>query len=96
MQRTRQELEAMSHDELVDRVLEAQDLMRVGLSVRDALHAILNHVLKVKADEVAEYAEADASTLDEDELETKRTWAAARHAVSNPLGAAKSLQKDER
>lgn len=85
----------MTHDQLVERVLEAQDLLRVGLSVRDALHAVLNHLLKVKADEVVQYAEIDASTLDEDELDIKRTWAAARHAVSNPLGAAKSLQRDE-
>lgn len=85
----------MTHDQLVDRVLEGQDILRVGLSVRDALHAVLNHVLKVKAEEVAEYAGADPATLDEEQLEIKRTWAAARHAVSNPLGAAKSLRRDE-
>ena len=34
MQRTRAELEAMSHDDLVHRVLELQDMLREGLAVR--------------------------------------------------------------
>ena len=45
MQRSRAELEAMTHAELVDRVLEMQDMLREGLAVRDSLHAVLNQVL---------------------------------------------------
>lgn len=89
MQRTRSELEAMSHDDLVDRVLEMQDMMREGLAVRDSLHAVLNMVLNAKSEEVARFAEAPEATLDPEELEVKRAWAAARHALSNPLGAAR-------
>jgi hypothetical protein len=89
MQRTRAELEAMSHEELVNRVLELQDMLREGLAVRDSLHAVLNTVLNAKAEEVARYADAPDATLDPEELELKRAWAAARHAVSNPLGAAR-------
>ncbi len=89
MQRTRIELEAMSQDDLVNRVLELQDMLREGLAVRDSLHAVLNTVLNAKSEEVARYAEALDGTLDPDELEMKRAWAAARHALSNPLGAAK-------
>jgi hypothetical protein len=50
MQRTREDLEAMTHDELVLRVLELQDLLREGLEVRSALHRVLNDILKVKAE----------------------------------------------
>lgn len=89
MQRTKAELEAMSHDDLVRRVLELQDMLREGLAVRASLHAVLNTVLNAKSDEVAHYAEAPDGTLDPEELELKRAWAAARHAVSNPLGAAR-------
>lgn len=89
MQRNRTELEAMSHDYLVDRVLEMQDMLREGLAVRDSLHAVLNMVLNAKSDEVARYAEAPEATLDPEELEVKRAWAAARHALSNPIGAAR-------
>lgn len=89
MQRTRTELEAMSQEDLVDRVLEMQDMLREGLAVRDSLHAVLNMVLNAKSDEVARFAEAPDATLDPDELELKRAWAAARHALSNPLGAAR-------
>ena len=90
MQRTRAELEAMTHDDLVQRVLELQDLLREGLAVRETLHAVLNALLAAKEQEVAAYAEADASRLNVDEAELKRAWAAARHAVSNPLGAARA------
>lgn len=86
MQRTRAELEAMPHEDVVNRVLELQDMLREGLAVRDSLHAVLNQVLNAKNEEVARYAEADELTLDEDEVELKRAWAAARHAVSNPAG----------
>lgn len=89
MQRNRPELEAMSHAELVDRVLELQDMLREGLAVRDSLHAVLNMVLNAKSEEVARFADASDATLDPDELELKRAWAAARHALSNPLGAAR-------
>lgn len=82
----------MSHDELVERVLEAQDLLREGLAVRDSLHAVLNEMLKAKADEVERYAAVQESVLDEDERAVKRAWAAARHAVSNPHGLMLSRQ----
>ncbi|MFO7545218.1 MAG: hypothetical protein R6W77_06945 [Trueperaceae bacterium] len=88
MQRTRAELEAMSQEDLVNRVLELQDMLREGLAVRDSLHAILNKVLAAKADEVARFADAPDGTLDPEEVELKRAWAAARHALSNPIGAA--------
>ncbi len=86
MQRTKDQLLAMSHDELVTRLLEAQDMLREGLAVRDSLHAVLNQLLKAKADEVEYYASVNASSLDEEGADLKKTWAAARHAVSNPQG----------
>lgn len=86
MQRTREQLTAMTHGELVERVLEAQDMLREGLAVRDSLHTVLNQLLKAKADEVEHYAAAADAELEEDELLVKRAWAAARHAVSNPQG----------
>ncbi len=93
MQRTRAELEAMSHDDLVHRVLELQDLLREGLGVRTTLHAVLNALLAAKDDEVARYADADEGKLSLEDQELKRAWAAARHAVSNPLGAARARQE---
>jgi hypothetical protein len=92
MQRTRAELESMSHDDLVQRVLELQDLLREGLAVRGTLHAVLNALLAAKEDEVARFADADATALSLEEQELKRAWAAARHAVANPLGAARKHQ----
>jgi len=92
MQRTRAELEAMTHDDLVHRVLELQDLLREGLAVRGTLHAVLNALLAAKDDEVARFADADATSLTLEEQELKRAWAAARHAVANPLGAARKRQ----
>lgn len=92
MQRTRAELEAMSQEDLVNRVLECQDMLREGLAVRASLHAVLNTVLNAKSDEVARYADSVEATLDPQELELKRAWAAARHAVSNPMGAARKRQ----
>ena len=86
MQRTRAELEAMSHEDLVNRVLELQDLLREGLAVRDSLHAVLNQVLNAKADEVTRYAGISETGLSGEEVDLKRAWAAARHAVSNPRG----------
>ncbi len=86
MQRTRAELEAMSHDDLVNRVLELQDMLREGLAVRESLHSVLNRILNAKEDEVARYADLPASELGGDQVELKRAWEAARHAVSNPLG----------
>jgi hypothetical protein len=76
----------MSHGELVERVLEAQDMTREGLAVRNSLHEVLNRLLKAKADEVEYYATVAEAQLDHDGLELKRAWAAARHAVSNPYG----------
>ncbi len=92
MQRTRAELEAMSQEDLVNRVLECQDMLREGLAVRASLHAVLNTVLNAKSEEVARYADSVEATLDPQELELKRAWAAARHAVSNPMGAARKRQ----
>lgn len=86
MQRTRSELEAMTHAELVDRVLEMQDMLREGLAVRDSLHAVLNMVLAANEDEVARYADLRDDALAADERERKKAWAAARHAVANPVG----------
>ncbi len=96
MQRTRAELEGMHHDELVTRVLELQDMLKEGLAVRDALHGVLNTLLNAKADEVASYADRDDGELDHDELELKHAWAAARHAVSNPLGLMHTRSEEER
>ncbi len=89
MQRTKEELQEMTHDELVARVLEMQDILKEGLAVRDQLHVILNNLLLVKANEVERYAELDADGLDEDGLELKQAWALARRAVSNPYGLTK-------
>lgn len=76
----------MTHDDLVERVMEMQDMVREGLAVRASLHAVLNRVLNAKADEVARYAGLQEASLDPEELELKRAWEAARHAVSNPYG----------
>jgi len=86
MQRTRAELEAMSHEDLVNRVLELQDMLREGLAVRQSLHAVLNRILNAKQEEVARFADLPASDLGDEDVEIKRAWDAARHAVSDPLG----------
>ncbi len=91
MQRTREDLEKMTHDELVSRVLEMQDMLREGLEVRNALHRVLNDILKVKADEVSAYADTPEGALSPEETALKDAWARARHAVSNPLGAATNM-----
>ena len=91
MQRTRAELEAMPHDDLIARVLELQDMLKEGLAVRDALHGVLNRLLNAKEDEVARYADGDPAELADDEAELADAWAAARHAVSNPHGLARAL-----
>ncbi len=92
MQRTRAELESMSHEDLVNRVLELQDMLREGLAVRASLHAVLNTVLKAKSEEVTHYADVDEGALEPDELEIKHAWEEARHAVSNPMGLARRLE----
>jgi hypothetical protein len=89
MQRTKNELESMSHEELVDRVLEAQDMLREGLAVRDSLHAVLNTLLKAKASEVEHFASVDEVSLEPQEQELRKAYAAARHALSNPSGLLK-------
>jgi len=91
MQRTKEELERMTHDELVARVLELQDLLKEGLEVRNALHRVLNDILKVKAEEVGTYADTPEEALSPDEVALKEAWARARHAVSNPPGAATTM-----
>lgn len=83
----------MTHDELVERILELQDMLREGLAVRDSLHAVLNTLLNAKADEVAYYASVPEAQLDQEGLELKRAWAAARHAVSNPYGLMRKHNK---
>lgn len=93
MQRTRAELEAMNHGELVDRVLEMQDMLREGLAVRDSLHGVLNRVLAAKEEEVAYYASVEEAELDAEGLELRRAWAAARHAVSNPAGLTRAQRE---
>jgi len=95
MQRSRAELEAMSPEDLVIRILELQEMMREGLAVRDSLHAVLNSVLNAKAEEVARYADAPDASLTPEELDVKRAWAAARHAVSNPLGLTRRRQQQQ-
>jgi hypothetical protein len=89
MQRTRTELEGMSRDDLVDRILEMQDMLREGLAVRDSLHAVLNTLLKAKADEVEHFASVGETGLELKDLELRKAWAQARHAVSNPYGLLK-------
>lgn len=91
MQRTRADLEKMTHDELVSRVLEMQDMLREGLEVRSALHRVLNDLLKVKADEVSAYADTPETSLTAEEHALKTAWARARHAVANPSGAAVAM-----
>lgn len=91
MQRTKEDLEGMTHGELVGRVLELQDLLREGLVVRNALHRVLNDILRVKADEVGRYADLADSALGPDELALKEAWARVRHAVANPSGAAEKM-----
>lgn len=93
MQRSREELEQMNHEELVERVLEMQEMLREGLAVRDSLHLVLNDLLNVKEDEVAYFAEADVSVLSVEDRAIKRAWDLTRHAVSNPLGAARAARK---
>ena len=95
MQRTKEELAEMNHAELVSRVLELQDMLREGLVVRDALHRVMNDLLKEKADEVGTYADADPQTLSPEERKLKEAWAKARHALSNPLGVAEALKRGE-
>ena len=95
MQRTKEELAKMEHAELVSRVLELQDMLREGLVVRDALHRVLNDLLKEKAEEVEVYADADVHALSADERKLKEAWAKARHALSNPLGVAEALKRGE-
>ena len=93
MQRTLEQLRAMSHEELVGRILEAQEMLQEGLAVRDSLHGVLNDLLKAKADEVEYYASLNQEKLDEEGLELKKAYAAARHAVSNPHGLMISLKE---
>ena len=95
MQRTKEELTAMEHAELVSRVLELQDMLREGLVVRDALHRVMNDLLKAKADEVEFYADAEAQGLSAEDRKLKDAWAKARHALSNPLGVARALERGE-
>lgn len=89
MQRSKEQLQEMTHDELVTRVLEMQDILKEGLAIRDQLHVILNNLLSVKSSEVEHYAELSSEGLDEDGLELKKAWALARRAVANPYGLTK-------
>lgn len=96
MQRTKAELEAMTREELANRVLEMQDMLREGLAVRDSLHAVLNMVLAANEDEVARFAALTEEELDPEDRERKKAWAAARHAVSNPIGLMRKRQEAAR
>ncbi len=95
MQRTKAELEQMSHADLVNRVLEMQDLLREGLAVRDSLHVVLNNLLKAKAEEVEKYADSKSDYLSPEEQAIKEAWAEARHAVSNPPGVVPTRLLDD-
>jgi hypothetical protein len=86
MQRTKEQLSRMSHEELVHRILEMQDILKEGLAVRDTLHTVLNNLLKAKSEEVEYFAAASEASLDNEGADQKKAWAAARHAVSNPQG----------
>lgn len=92
MQRTKEQLASMNHEELIERVLEMQDILKEGLAVRGSLHTVLNDLLKVKADEVEHYASVPEASLDAEDSELKKAWAAARHAVSNPQGLMRKLK----
>jgi len=94
MQRTRAELESMTHAELVERVLEMQDMLREGLAVRDSLHSVLNEVLAANEDQVLHYADLEDDGLGPEEHDRKKAWAAARLAVANPVGAMRKRMGD--
>ncbi len=79
----------MSREELVDRILELQDMLREGLAVRDSLHFTLNQVLAANEDQVVHYADLEEDALSPEEHDRKRAWAAARIAVANPSRAAR-------
>jgi len=101
MQRTRAELEAMSHEELVNRVLEMQDMLREGLAVRDSLHAVLNMVLNAKADEVAKLLSdvtrsmggRNTYTVTADKSANLIVLSAPRHRIEEMAALARSLDQ---
>ncbi len=86
MQRTRDELDDMSRDELSERILEMQDILKESLLVREAMQKLLNRLLTVKEPEVGHYASANPAELSHEEREIREAWAKARHAVANPAG----------
>jgi len=85
----------MSTEELIDRILEMQDMLREGLAVRDSLHYVLNQVLAANEEQVVEYADLEDEGLSPEEHERKRAWAAARLAVANPSRVVKRLHGRE-
>ena len=86
MQRTRAELDDMSRDELSDRILEMQDILKESLLVREAMQTLLNRLLTVKEPEVGHYAAANPAELSQTDRDIRAAWAKARHAVANPAG----------
>ena len=86
MQRTRAELDDMSRDELSDRIMEMQDILKESLLVREAMQTLLNRLLTVKEDEVGHYASINPGELEPAEREVREAWAKVRHAVANPAG----------
>ena len=86
MQRTRAELEDMSRDELSDRIMEMQDILKESLLVREAMQTLLNRLLTVKEDEVGHYAATNPAELSQVDRDIREAWAKVRHAVANPAG----------
>ncbi len=90
MQRTRKELEQMTPEELVERVLEMQDILRESLLVRNSMQKLINELLTLKSEEVAYYA--SLTPEDQEQIALKEAWAEARHAVANPSGFINTLR----
>ena len=76
----------MTHEELVERVLEKQDLLTESLWVRKAMQELLNSLLRLKDAEVSHFAAALDEELTNDDRALKKAWADARHALANPSG----------
>ncbi len=91
MQRSREELKKMTPEELVERVLEMQDILRESLLVRDTMQKLINELLTLKSDEVAYYASLNPES--QEQLALKEAWAEARHAVANPSGFINRLRR---
>ncbi len=91
MQRTREELEKMTPEELIERVLEMQDILRESLLVRNTMQKLINELLTLKSDEVTYYA--SLTPENQEQVALKEVWAEARHAVANPSGFIHRLRR---